>query len=226
MTAVDQGELASLIEAANGIGARPFKGATGDWSTAVEVALLDTLLSIGANAQGNFGAGVLPRLRAFKAFRGPANMMRVVATLGPFGLADFVPAQHQIDQIMTAAAGLLDAGVNTAADVDPHSDTQREALVTTLNVPAIAWEFFLSSLGSTEEHVVQQQRDWLERFVARATGRNDLTDQERDALLEQASQQLNAEHQRKSFGIMPEFTVEQLRHAMYRAEYARATHRG
>src|SRR5690625_6989569 len=76
-------DLTALAEAATRTGARPFKEATGNWATAVEVALMDTILSIGARADGAYGAGVLPRLRAYKAFRGQANMMRLIATLGP-----------------------------------------------------------------------------------------------------------------------------------------------
>src|SRR5699024_12769950 len=138
-----EADVAAVVQAAIHSGARPFKNATGDWASSVEVALLDTILTIGAQVDGAYGAGVHPRLRAFKAFRGQANMMRVVATLGPFGLADFVPEQSQIDQLMGAAGQLLDAGVQTASDVDPASDAQRHALIATTGVPEIVWQYFL-----------------------------------------------------------------------------------
>src|SRR5699024_9977830 len=147
MCSSNEAAVTALADAANRIGAKPFKDATGDWSSAVEVALLDSILSIGAHVDGNYGAGVLPRLRGFKAFRGPANMMRVIATLGPFGLEDFIAERDHINQVMDAAAKLLDAGVNTAADVDAAASQQREALLATEGIPPLAWEYFLIALG-------------------------------------------------------------------------------
>jgi len=223
MSSSSDADLAAVVDAANRIGARPFKNATGDWASSVEVALLDTILSIGAQVDGVYGAGVLPRLRAFKAFRGPADMMRVVATLGPVGLADFVPESHQMDRLMSAAGQLLDAGIDTAADVDSNSEQQRTALISTAGVPELAWQYFLIALGRTTEDVTALKDTWLDRFVQEATGQQHLSAQRRDALLVEASGQLDAEHQRKSFGRMPGFTMPQLHQAIFRTEYARAT---
>lgn len=223
MTASADPEAVAVAQAAAHSGARPFKNATGSWAASVEVALMDTILSIGAQVDGAYGAGVLPRLRAFKAFRGPANMMRVVATLGPFGLADFVPESAQIEQLMAAAGNLLDAGVQTAADVEPNSADQREALVKTDGVPDIAWQYFLLALDLRTPELTAVQQSWFDRFVKEATGASQLTTQHRDALLQAATQQLDAEHQQKSYGRMPTFTLPQLHQAITRAEYARAT---
>ena len=223
MSASTDAELELVVQAVTRSGARPFKDATGDWAASVEVALLDTVLSIGAAVDGAYGVGVLPRLRAFKAFRGPANMMRVVATLGPFGLADFVPESHQIDRLMSSAGQLLDAGVQSAGDVDPTSVEQRTALVTTDGVPDVAWHYFLVNLGAKTPEVAQLKQSWLDTFVQRATATPNMTTPHRDGLLQSAAEQLNAEHQRKSYGRMPLFTVAQLHQAIYRAEYARAT---
>lgn len=184
---------------------------------------MDTVLSIGAQVDGVYGAGVLPRLRAFKAFRGPANMMRVVATLGPFGLADFVPETAQIDLLMATAGQLLDAGVQQAADVDPNSTDQRHALISTEGVPEAAWPYFLLALDIRTPELADVQQSWLDRFVTAATGNPTMTTEHRDALLQAATQQLDAEHQRKSYGTMPTFTLPQLHQAIARAEYARAT---
>lgn len=223
MSASSDTELAAVVQAATRSGARPFKNATGDWASSVEVALLDTILSIGAHTHGAYGAGVLPRLRAFKAFRGPANMMRVVATLGPFGLADFVPTSHQIDQVMGAAAALLDAGINSAVDVDPNSQQQRDALLETQGVPALAWDYFLIAGGHHPVDRAGLKNVWLADFVERATNNPHIESAQRESLLQEVADELDAEHQRKSFGRMPEFTLAQLHQAIFRAEYARAT---
>ena len=216
-------DVTAVVDAATRSGARPFKDATGDWASSVEVALLDTILSIGAQVDGAYGAGVLPRLRAFKAFRGQANMMRLVATLGPFGLADFVSERHQMDRLLSASAQLLDAGINGAADVDPASDQQRNALITTDGVPELAWQYFLVSLGYETPELLALKNAWLDHFVQQATGHQYLTQESRDALLQAATIHLDAEHQRQSFGRMPELTLRQLHQAIFRAEYARAT---
>jgi|GEM_PF-6549696 len=223
MTASIEPALDAVIEAATRSGARPFKDATGNWASSVEVALLDAILSIGANIEGAYGAGVLPRLRAFKAFRGPANMMRVVATLGPFGLADFVPESHQMDRLLAAAGQLLDAGIQTAADVDPASDQQRDALVKTDGVPELAWPYFLIGLGFDTPELADLKQTWLNNFIERTTGEDQLSTSSQAELLAQATEALDAEHQRKSFGRMPEFTLPQLHQAIFRAEYARST---
>ncbi|HEY4577255.1 MAG TPA: hypothetical protein VIG67_05315 [Yaniella sp.] len=216
-------DVAAVVQAATLSGARPFKNATGDWASAVEVALLDTILSIGAQIDGAYGTGVLPRLRAFKAFRGQANMMRVVATLGPFGLADFVPEQSQIDQLMEAAGQLLDAGIHAASDVDPASDVQRHALISTTGVPEIAWQYFLIALGHQSPELAKLKDTWLDQFVQRAIGYTTIDPQQRDVLLQAATAELDTLHQRKSYGTMPTFTVPQLQQAIFRAEYARVT---
>lgn len=216
-------DLTAIVDAATRSGARPFKGATGNWSASVEVALLDTILSIGAQVDGAYGAGVLPRLRAFKAFRGQANMMRLIATLGPFGLADFVSETYQMDRLLGASAGLLDAGINGAADVDPASDQQRNALITTDGVPELAWQYFLVSLGYETPELLALKNAWLDHFVRQATGQQHMTEDRRDELLQAAAALLDAHHQRKSFGRMPKFTLAQLHQAIFRAEYARAT---
>lgn len=216
-------ELEAVVEAARRTGARPFKNATGNWAGSVEVALLDTILSIGTHIDGAYGAGVLPRLRAFKAFRGQADMMRVVATLGPFGLADFVPESHQMDPLLDAAGQLYDAGIESAADVDPNSTGQRKALVSTAGVPTLGWPYFLIALGFDTAELVELKHSWLDRFVREATGTDQLAPQHRDALLSSATDQLDTEHQQKTFGRMPEFTLPQLHQAIFRAEYARAT---
>ena len=218
-----EADVAAVVQAAIHSGARPLKNATGDWASSVEVALLDTILTIGAQVDGAYGAGVLPRLRAFKAFRGPANMMRVVATLGPFGLADFVPEQSQIDQLMEAAGQLLDAGIQTASDVDQASDAQRHALISTTGVPEIAWQYFLIALGHESPELTELKGTWLDQFVQHATGQTNLGSQQRDALLQDATDELDSLHQRKSYGTMPTFTVPQLQQAIFRAEYAQAT---
>lgn len=223
MASFAETDLTALVEAATMVGARPFKDATGNWATAVEIALMDTILSIGAQADGAYGAGVLPRLRAYKAFRGQANMMRLIATLGPYGLADFVAEQHQMDRLMTAAGTLLDAGINGAADVDPASQQQRDALLTTAGVPTPAWDYFLIVLGHYTPHLAEVQNTWLDVFVARALGLEQVSRTRRDALLQDATARLDVEHQRKSFGRMPKFTLPQLHQAILRAEYARAT---
>ena len=212
-----------LAEAATRIGARPFKDATGDWATAVEVALMDTILSTGAVVDGAYGAGVLPRLRAYKAFRGQANMMRLLATLGPFALDDFVAEQRHKDQLMNAAAALMDAGMNAAADVDPHSTTQREALVTTDGVPELAWDYFLITLNIDTPQLEQMRHTWLDGFIARSLETSERDAAARDSLLAEVTAHLQAEHHHKSFGRMPEFTLPQLSQAIYRSEYARAT---
>lgn len=223
MSSTPDADVTAIADAATRSGARPFKNATGDWASSVEVALLDTILSIGAQIGGDYGAGVLPRLRAFKAFRGQANMMRLIATLGPFGLADFVSEQHQMDRLLGASAGLLDAGINAAADVDPDSTQQRAALITTDGVPELAWQYFLVALGFETAELTALTNTWLDHFVYRATGHQQLTEERRDELLQGVATQLDAHHQRKSFGRMPEFTLPQLQQAIFRAEYARAS---
>lgn len=223
MCSSNEAAVTALADAANRIGAKPFKDATGDWSSAVEVALLDSILSIGAYVDGNYGAGVLPRLRGFKAFRGPANMMRVIATLGPFGLEDFIAERDHINQVMDAAAKLLDAGVNTAADVDAAASQQREALLATEGIPPLAWEYFLIALGQQSPDLDQLRYTWLDRFVSRAMDSHEMPVADRDALLVQTAAHLHEVHQRRSFGYLPAFTVPQLHQAIYRAEYARAT---
>ena len=223
MSSMAETDVNALAEAATRIGARPFKDATGNWATAVEVALMDTILSAGAVVDGAYGAGVLPRLRAYKAFRGEANMMRLLATLGPFALDDFVAAQHHRDQLMNAAGAMLDAGINSAADVDPESTTQREALVTTEGVPELAWDYFLIALNYQTAPLEQLRNRWLDDFVTRSIGTSQISAAARDDLLADTTAQLHAEHHRKSFGRMPEFTLPQLHQAIFRAEYARAT---
>ena len=223
MSTFAETEVTAVVQAATRSGARPFKNATGDWASSVEVALVDTILSIGAHVDGAYGAGVLPRLRAFKAFRGQADMMRVVATLGPFGLADFVPEPYQMDRLMNAAGQLLDAGVQTAADVDPASEPQRQALITVPDVPNLAWQYFLIALAHRTAEVDELRETWLAQFVQQATGETKIEPAQRDVLLRDATEELDRQHQLKSYGRMPTFTLPQLHQAIFRAEYARAT---
>src|SRR5690625_7453174 len=91
-------DLTALAEAATRAGARPFKDATGNWATAVEVALMDTILSIGARADGAYGAGVLPRLRVYKAFLGLAIMMLIFVKCSTLVLVDYIVTQIQYEQ--------------------------------------------------------------------------------------------------------------------------------
>lgn len=222
MTSLTHSDVTVLTQEATRIGARPFKDATGSWSTAVEVALMDVVLSTGAQHNEVFGAGVLPRLRAYKAYRGQANMMRLLATLGPFALDDFVADPAQITVLMNSAAALMDAGVQAADDVDPASGQQRNALLSVAGVPLLAWDYFLVVLDRQDPNTDQQRETWVTAFVERTLSRAVASD-ERSVLLRQVAEQLDTEHQKKSFGRMPEFTVPQLQHAIFRAEYARAT---
>ena len=223
MSSMAASDVKALAEAAACIGARPFKDATGHWANSVEIALMDTILSASAVVDGAYGAGVLPRLRAYKAFRGPADMMRLLATMGPFALDDFVAEQHHKEQLMNAAAALMDAGVHAAADVDPQSTTQREALVSTEGVPELAWDYFLIMLNINTPLGAQLRNAWLDDFVARSLGDSKVDVAARDVLLAEVTGLLHAEHYRKSFGRMPEFTLPQLWQAIFRSEYARAT---
>lgn len=223
MSSMAASDVSALAEAATRIGARPFKDATGHWSNSVEVALMDTILSASAVMDGAYGAGVLPRLRAYKAFRGQANMMRLLATLGPFALDDFVAEQHHKNQLMHAAAALMDAGVNAATDVEPQATTQREALVSTDGLSELAWDYFLIMLNIDTPQLAQLRNTWLDDFVARNLDVSRLDVDARDALLAEVTAHLHAEHHRKSFGRMPEFTLPQLSQAIFRSEYARAT---
>lgn len=223
MSSTANTDLNALAEAATRIGARPFKDATGNWATAVEVALMDTILSIAAVVDGAYGAGVLPRLRAYKAFRGPANAMRLMATMGPFALDDFVAEKHHMDQLMTAAGALLDVGVSSAEDVEAASTPQREALLSAKAVPELAWDYFLIALDHDSLHLQQLRETWLSNFVLRTIGADAISLAARDELLAAVTAHLHTEHHRKSFGRMPEFTIPQLHQAIFRSEYARAT---
>lgn len=214
--------VANMMAEATRCGAKPFKDATGNWAGAVEVALLDTVLSVGAHVDGAYGAGVLPRLRAFKAFRGPANMMRVLATLGPVGLADFVPEKQQMDTLMKVAGSLLDTGVQTAGNVRASNTEQRKTL-TDAGLPELSWDYFLLSLGIETLENVELKERWLSDFVNRVTGTPVLQPALRNSLLASAAERINEENQRRAFGRLPVFTLDLLIQTIIRSEYARAT---
>ncbi|MFC0581268.1 hypothetical protein [Micrococcoides hystricis] len=217
--------VTALSAAAVQAGAKPFKGATGVWAGAVEIAVLDTVLSIG-EFQPSSAAAVLPRLRAFKAFRGPSNMMRVLAMLGPAGLADFVQDQKQIDLVLKASGALLDAGINGAEDVATDGEaakTQREALLSVVGVPECAWEYFLLALGLRTPETDRLQKRWISRFISNTTGATGLEGPIRDSLLQAVTERIDTDYQQRYFGRMPTFTLPQLRQAILRVEYFNTT---
>lgn len=217
--------VTALAAAAIQAGAKPFKGATGNWAGSVEIALLDTVLSIGKYQPAN-AAAVLPRLRAFKAFRGPSNMMRVLAMLGPAGLTDFIQDQTQVGLVLKASAALLDAGVNAATDVATEgetAETQRSALLAVPGIPEFAWEYFLLSLGLSTPETDRAEKRWITRFISNTTGSTGLEGPIRESLLQAVTDRIEADSQKRYFGRMPTFTLPQLRQAILRAEYFNTT---
>ncbi len=217
--------VTALAAAALQAGAKPFKGATGNWAGSVEIAVLDTVLSIGQHQPASV-ATVLPRLRAFKAFRGPSNMMRVLAMLGPAGLADFIQDKTQIHLVLKASAALLDAGVNGAADVateGPAAERQRDALLAVPGIPELAWDYFLLTLGESTAESERLEKRWINRFISNTTGATGLEDPIRDSLLQAVTERIEADNQKRYYGRMPEFTRPQLRQAILRAEYFNTT---
>lgn len=217
--------VTALAAAALEVGAKPFKGATGTWAGSVEIAVLDTVLSIGQYQPTNVAA-VLPRLRAFKAFRGPSNMMRVLAMLGPAGLADFIQDRTQIDLVLKVSAALLDAGVSGSSDVAATGEAaakQRAALLGVAGIPELAWDYFLLSLGLSTPETERIEKRWIHRFISNTTGMTGLKDPIRDSLLQAVTERIEADNQKRYYGRMPTFTLPQLRQAILRAEYFNAT---
>src|SRR5699024_5968764 len=111
----------------------------------------------------------------------------------------------------------------TASDVDPASDAQRHALIATTGVPEIACQYFLIALGHPSPELAKLNDTWLEQFVQHATAQTNIKSAPRDAMLQEATAELDSLHQRKSYNTMPTFTVPQLHQAIFRAEYAQAT---
>lgn len=212
-----------IVELAVASGAKPFKGATGDWADSIEVALVDTVLSVGASKGGHYGAGVLPRLRALRAFRGQANMLNVTVALGAGGLTDFIEDDETINTILQVAQSLVGHNVRAAADVDPQS-TEQAAVFDYPALPDTAWQYFLLALGVDTATNRERAAQWIQDFLHRALG-HETDPAQHDELLAAAAKMIDAQQQKASWGMFPEFTVAQLQQAILRAEYARSSAR-
>lgn len=145
------------------------------WPGAIELALIDAVLSIRARYGTSANTGVRGAIGRYKkAFpdRAPWDDLRVLAAVDAQSLAEVLDNQQSTGGVLKAAA-IVDAAGRLAASGAVHARDMRDspghrgAYVGTKGLGHITWSYFLMLLG----HDGVKADTLVTRFVAQAVGR-------------------------------------------------------
>lgn len=145
------------------------------WPGNVELALIDTVLSIRAVYGVTADTGVRGAIKRYKAAteRTEWDDLKALGTADPVWLSEVLSNRQKTgrvlkaEAIVSAAGRLADAGVLHSEDVDRNSDTQRRAYCGTRGLGPVTWQYFLMLVG----HDGVKADTLVTRFVTEALGR-------------------------------------------------------
>lgn len=145
------------------------------WPGNVELALIDTVLSIRARYGVTADTGVRGAIKRYKSAteRTEWDDLSVLAAADPGSLAEVLANRQKTgrvsktEAIVAVAGRLADAGVVHAADVDRTLAEQRQAYCGTKGLGPVTWEYFLMLIG----HDGVKADTLVTRFVTEAIGR-------------------------------------------------------
>jgi hypothetical protein len=145
------------------------------WPGNIELALIDTVLSIRAVYGTSAETGVRGAIKRYKSASGRVSWddLSVLAGIEPAWLQSVLVNKQRTGRVtkanaIVAAAGrLAQAGVRHSADVDRNSAQQRAAYCGTRGLGPVTWEYLLMLVG----HDGVKPDTLLTRFVAGAIGR-------------------------------------------------------
>lgn len=144
------------------------------WRDAIELALIDAVLSIQARYGTSADTGVRGAIGRYKkAFpdRAPWNDLRVLAAVDAQSLAEVLGNRQSTGGVLKAAA-IVDAAARLAASgavhaVDVDEGRHKSAYVGTKGLGPVTWSYFLMLLG----HDGVKADTLVTRFVAQAVNR-------------------------------------------------------
>lgn len=146
----------------------------GGYPDAVEVALIDAVLSI-RSRYGNPNSGVRKRVNHYRQHRmaDRPDDLALLAAMDPSALARVLDTRQRTGgelkttAIVHAAGRLLDVGVQHASDLDPKSSAQKSAYVGVRGLGPVTWEYLLMLVGKPGV----KADTWICRFVEAALSR-------------------------------------------------------
>ena len=145
------------------------------WPANVELALIDTVLSIRARYGVTADTGVRGAIKRFKAAsdRTEWNDLRALGSADPAWLAQILSNRQKTggvpkaEAIVSAAGRLAAIGAEHSADIDRSSDAQRSAYCGTRGLGPVTRQYFLMLVG----HDGVKADTLVTRFVTEAVGR-------------------------------------------------------
>jgi hypothetical protein len=145
------------------------------WPGNIELALIDTVLSIRAVYGTSAETGVRGAIKRYKNELGRSGWddLSVLTDIEPAWLQGVLVNKQmtgrvtKAEAIVAAAGRLAQAGARHSADVDRNSAQQRAAYCGTRGLGPVTWEYFLMLVG----YDGVKPDTLLTRFVAEAIGR-------------------------------------------------------
>lgn len=145
------------------------------WPANVELALIDTVLSIRARYGVTADTGVRGAIKRYKAATGRNewNDLKALGGAEPAWLAEVLANRQKTggvpkaEAIISAAGRLASVGATHSADIDRNSDAQRNAYCGTRGLGPVTWQYFLMLVG----HDGVKADTLVTRFVTEALGR-------------------------------------------------------
>src|SRR4051794_33878188 len=163
-------DLDKVINAAGKVPAAEYPGG---WPEEIEAALLDAVLSVQAR-YGTPSSGVRAGVARYRNHQGgrPLDDLTVLATHTADDLQTIIGNKQQVSgrpkaaAVVEAAARLVDAGVQQAADLDPANASHKQAYTSVHGLGPITWEYF----GMCLDKPGVKADTWIIRFVEEAVG--------------------------------------------------------
>jgi hypothetical protein len=145
------------------------------WPANVELALIDTVLSIRARYGVTADTGVRGAIKRYKAAtdRTEWNDLKALAGVDPAWLSGVLANRQKTggvpksEAIVSAAGRLADVGAVHSSDIDRNSDVHRRAYCGTRGLGPVTWQYFLMLIG----HDGVKADTLVTRFVTEAVGR-------------------------------------------------------
>ena len=204
--------LDAIVAEARSLDPEHFSAWRGGWNSDIELALLDAVLSIRARYETKNGKGVLPKVKAYRTYRGgSADNLHQLAGMDEAELLAIVGHQRtgrrtKAGAAIEAASNLVEIGVQHAADFQAVDLEQRQAYIRVTGLGPVTYSYLCILLG----HPDVKADTWVNRFVHRVTGDAALTPQQIRELVTVAASTLTGD-------ISPTL----LDHAIWRSEAQR-----
>ena len=170
----------AIVAEARSLDPKHFSSWRGGWSSDIELALLDAVLSIQAQYETKNGKGVLPKVKTYRTHRGGrADDLHELAGMDEAELLTIVGYQRtgrrtKGSAAIEAATNLVNIGVQHSADFQADSLAQRRAYLRVTGLGPVTYSYLRMLLG----HPDVKADTWVNRFVHRVTGDATLTPQQ------------------------------------------------